>query len=202
MTPALTTTNNTQKSNKNVIETILVYGHILQIVTSFTSLLILFNVIILSNNYNQLYSQNIITNNYLIYGFIIYISLLTQTFGLLFLFIMIRTRFKYNQAGIPVSHSSYANFLLISHLIIGFHWFLATLILFQNNEHIFSLSATIEMEENLEIISKLVYRIYDLIWLIKFLAGINLVVWTYFSAFIAIFIHKCYSNVFEKLLLV
>ncbi|KAI0239530.1 hypothetical protein L0F63_003339 [Massospora cicadina] len=121
------------KKLKAQFETVLVYGHILEAVAAFTCLLVLFNVVILSNRILDTSSERVpaLGKDYelirvfgaVAYGVTVYVGLGTQLISLAFLLVMVRTRFKYNQAGVPKPNSPYLNLLLLTHVIVGLHWF-------------------------------------------------------------------------------
>ncbi|KAJ9067224.1 hypothetical protein DSO57_1001861 [Entomophthora muscae] len=154
-------------------ETILVYGHILEAVAAFTCLLVLFNVVVLSNRILEVSPakpQSSGNSNELIrvfgavvYGVTVYVGLVTQLISLGFLLIMIRTRFKHNQAGVPKPDCTYSNILLITHLVVGLHWLGVASWLFIDPGYVdcfqlYNFGGTVEFAVRL-------HRLCDLVWL-------------------------------------
>ncbi|KAI0235470.1 hypothetical protein L0F63_006202 [Massospora cicadina] len=188
------------KKLKAQFETVLVYGHILEAVAAFTCLLVLFNVVILSNRILDTSSERVpaLGKDYelirvfgaVAYGVTVYVGLGTQLISLAFLLVMVRTRFKYNQAGVPKPNSPYLNLLLLTHVVVGLHWFGVAAWLFIDPGYIdcFNLG---NFGGSLDLAVRL-HRLCDLVWLVKFLAILNLTVWSSLTLFLAIFVNHYY----------
>ena len=72
-----------KKVKKNVIETALIYMHVIQIMNSFLCLLFLYNIMILIDKFKNTNLKKLINpSGALIYGIIIYIDIITLMISL------------------------------------------------------------------------------------------------------------------------
>lgn len=195
------------KKLQSQFETILVYGYILEAVAAFTCLLVLFNVVILATKIHKasaeessIDSSSIVIRVFgaVAYGVTVYVGIVAQLVSLGFLYVMVRTRFKYNQAGVPKPDTTYANAILAAHVVIGLHWLGVALWLFLDPGYVDCFHVEGILNSSVVFITR-VHRLCDLVWLVKFLSIVNFCIWCFLSFFLAIFVNHFYISFILKL---